>query len=91
MTQEVEVVYDGEVLRLCNPVKLKKNGHYKVLIKIEEEIESGNAWDVLKSMAGTIEGPEDWSEELDHYLYGKGISFSFFQMKEIPWNRVIFI
>ena len=38
--------------------------------KIEEEIESGNAWDILKSMAGTIEGPEDWSEELDHYLYG---------------------
>lgn len=69
MTQEVEVIYDGEVLRLCNPVKLKKNNHYRVLIEIEEEEVSGNAWDVLKSMTGTIEGPEDWSEELDHYLY----------------------
>ena len=29
-----------------------------------------NAWSVLKSMEGTIEGPYDWSSELDHYLYG---------------------
>ncbi len=30
----------------------------------------GNAWSVLKSMMGTVEGPSDWSKELDHYLYG---------------------
>ena len=29
-----------------------------------------NAWDVLSKYAGTVEGPEDWSEEHDHYLYG---------------------
>jgi hypothetical protein len=28
------------------------------------------AWAVLKSMTGTLEGPADWSQELDHYLYG---------------------
>jgi hypothetical protein len=27
-------------------------------------------WDVLSKYAGTVEGPEDWSEEHDHYLYG---------------------
>jgi hypothetical protein len=32
--------------------------------------ESGNAWDVLESLAGTIEAPADWSQEHDHYLYG---------------------
>lgn len=31
---------------------------------------SGDAWSVLKSMMGTVEGPPDWSSELDHYLYG---------------------
>lgn len=29
-----------------------------------------DAWAVLKSMMGTVEGPSDWSSELDHYLYG---------------------
>jgi hypothetical protein len=28
------------------------------------------AWSVLRSMAGTVEGPPDSSRELDHYLYG---------------------
>jgi hypothetical protein len=32
--------------------------------------ESGNAWDVLGSLTGTIEAPADWSVEHDHYLYG---------------------
>jgi hypothetical protein len=31
---------------------------------------SGNAWDVLESLIGTIEAPTDWSSEHDHYLYG---------------------
>lgn len=31
---------------------------------------SGNAWDVLESLTGTIEAPTDWSAEHDHYLYG---------------------
>ena len=29
-----------------------------------------NAWDVLESLIGQVEGPEDWSEQHDHYLYG---------------------
>jgi hypothetical protein len=29
-----------------------------------------NAWDVLRAFAGTIEAPEDWAIEHDHYLYG---------------------
>ena len=28
------------------------------------------AWALLRSMTGTLEGPADWSQELDHYLYG---------------------
>ena len=31
---------------------------------------NGDAWAVLRSMMGTVEGPADWSSELDHYLYG---------------------
>jgi hypothetical protein len=31
---------------------------------------SGDAWDVLSSLTGTVEAPADWSSEHDHYLYG---------------------
>jgi hypothetical protein len=31
---------------------------------------SGNAWDVLESLTGTIEAPADWSKEHEHYFYG---------------------
>jgi hypothetical protein len=34
------------------------------------EVPSGDAWSVLESMMGTVEGPSDWSSEIDHYLYG---------------------
>lgn len=27
-------------------------------------------WAILESMMGTIDGPTDWSSDLDHYLYG---------------------
>lgn len=31
---------------------------------------SGNAWDVLESLTGTVGASSDWSAEHDHYLYG---------------------
>ena len=34
------------------------------------EKDGSRAWAVLRSMTGTLEGPADWSQELDHYLYG---------------------
>jgi hypothetical protein len=38
--------------------------------KDDQASRKGDAWAVLKSMMGTVEGPADWSSELDHYLYG---------------------
>ena len=32
--------------------------------------DGSRAWAVLRSMTGTLEGPADWAQELDHYLYG---------------------
>ena len=31
---------------------------------------TADAWDLLDSLTGTLEGPEDWAEQLDHYFYG---------------------
>ncbi len=49
------------------------NKRYKIQIVSQEnsaEKPSENAWDILESLAGTIDAPEDWSSEHDHYLYG---------------------
>jgi hypothetical protein len=27
-------------------------------------------WDVLEDLAGTIDAPDDWASQHDHYLYG---------------------
>ncbi len=35
-----------------------------------EDNKSRDVWNVLENLAGTIEAPEDWSNEHNHYLYG---------------------
>ena len=32
--------------------------------------EGKTAWDALRSHAGSVDMPEDWAKEHDHYLYG---------------------
>jgi hypothetical protein len=27
-------------------------------------------WDKLRGVAGTVEGPEDWARNHDHYIHG---------------------
>jgi hypothetical protein len=50
---------------------LPDNLQQKVLTLRQEHLqESGNAWDVLESLTGTVEAPADWSAEHDHSLYG---------------------
>ena len=70
MTQTIEAIFDGKVLKPCTPLHLKKNKHYKVQIEVEDKKTLGNAWDILDEMTGSIEAPEDWAKEHDHYLYG---------------------
>lgn len=70
-TKTITAIFDGEVLRPEDPVDLKPNTRY--LLTVEQEVQEArtqNAWDVLKECAGTVEGPEDWAAEHDHYLYG---------------------
>jgi hypothetical protein len=36
----------------------------------EKEVVAGDALVLLEKLAGTIDAPEDWADEHDHYLYG---------------------
>jgi hypothetical protein len=67
----ISVLFDGEVLRPDTPPDLEPNTRYVAVIQVEDakgDVES--AWDVLEHFAGTIDAPDDWASEHDHYLYG---------------------
>jgi len=71
MAKTFTAVFDGQVFHPEGPVDFKPNARY--MLTVEQEVpESGaqSAWDTLGELAGTIEGPEDWAAEHDHYLYG---------------------
>jgi hypothetical protein len=69
MNKQLTVRFDGKVFHPEKKIELTPNTRYIISI-ISEEKETKNAWDILEDMAGTIEAPEDWSKEHDHYLYG---------------------
>ena len=69
-TKILHAIFDGEVLKPEETVDLEPNVRYLVTIERKEAITEQNLWDVLSDFTGTVEGPEDWSEEHDHYLYG---------------------
>jgi hypothetical protein len=67
------VTFDGSVFYPETSLELEPNKRYKIQIiskELSSEKPSENAWDVLESLAGTIDAPDDWSSEHDHYLYG---------------------
>jgi len=68
----VDAIFDGEVLRPQEPLTLTPNHHYSITIDepTPEAPDTEDAWSVLRSLAGSYDGPADWSTEHDHYIYG---------------------
>ena len=71
MNKRVTAVYDGQVLRPDAPLDLELDKRYIITIQPDGKASpQEDAWDILESLAGSIEAPSDWSIEHDHYLYG---------------------
>ena len=59
-----------ELLRVWQQsLVLQQNAAMPPLSQVTPE-QPKTAWTVLRTHAGSIEMPEDWSKEHDHYLYG---------------------
>ena len=72
MTQTVEAVYDGKVLRPETALSLEPNTRVRVTIELVKE-NGDNAASFLRTARSlALEGPADWSANLDQYLYGNG-------------------
>ncbi len=72
MTQTTTAVFDGLALHPDLPLDLEPNRRYKISVEVEPEAQTGNddVWSLLEKLSGSVDAPEDWSAEHDHYLYG---------------------
>ena len=69
MTLTFDAVYDGKAFLPVKPIRMEPNTHVRIVIVTEPEpVESGSFLDVAESLE--LEGPPDWSVNLDEYLYG---------------------
>jgi predicted DNA-binding antitoxin AbrB/MazE fold protein len=68
MTTTIEAIFDGEVLRPEQPLKLEPNTRVTLVVTAPDTDEVGESFlDIAMSIH--LEGPADWSENLDRYLY----------------------
>ena len=70
MTETLYATFDGEVLRLERPVSLAPNTRVRVVIETTEDEEAEPVSFLQTAQALRLDGPKDWSERLDDYLYG---------------------
>lgn len=69
MTKTIHATFDGEVLRPDEPLAIPANT--RVLITITTGPQRARPEGFLETAEGLqLEGPTDWSERLDDYLYG---------------------
>ena len=69
MDKVVDATFDGEVVRLDEPLDEKPNTRVKVLIK-DSTIDRSSASFIDVARALKLRGPSDFSRNLDKYLYG---------------------
>jgi hypothetical protein len=67
MVLTIDAVFDGKVFRPSQPVTLPPNT--RVLIEVTaDDTQAISFLDVAEALA--LDGPPDWSVQLDKYLYG---------------------
>ena len=71
MTRKITAVFDGRDLKPADRLDLEPNKQYLVTIEdLPEAAPPGSAWSALEFLTGSVEAPQDWASEHDHYLYG---------------------
>jgi hypothetical protein len=69
MTQTLEATYDGEVIRLDDPIELEPNTRVRITIETEliPKRKGKSFLQTAKSL--NLKGPSDWSARFEDYLY----------------------
>ena len=71
MTLTVEAIYDGSVLRLEKSLELEPNTRVRLTVEVLPSAAAPPASFLRTARSLNLNGPPDWSANLDHYLYGE--------------------
>ncbi len=70
MSQTVEAVYDGSVLRPETALRLEPNTRVRLTVEVLAPSEAPPQSFLRTARDLGLSGPADWSANLDSYLYG---------------------
>jgi predicted DNA-binding antitoxin AbrB/MazE fold protein len=71
MTQTLEAIFDGNVLRLEQPLEIKQGTRVRITIEALPSTIMSTPHSFLQTARSLqLDGPHDWSEKIDEYLYG---------------------
>ncbi len=73
MSEILEAIFDGEVLRPVKPIALRPNSRVKITIEtaVTAEPKREQSSFLQTACSLNLEGPADWAENIDAYLYGE--------------------
>jgi hypothetical protein len=70
MTKTIQAIFDGKVLHPEEPLPLEPNTRVQLTLEVPPT-PAAKPMSFLETAASLkLQGPADWSERLDHYLYG---------------------
>ena len=70
MVKTVEALFDGTVFHPTEPIALAPNTRVRMTIETVAPAESAAASFLRTARALNLDGPPDWSANIDEYLYG---------------------
>ncbi len=70
MDKTIEALYDGSVLRPVEPLTLEPNTRVWIVIEIVPPITEMPTSFLRTARSLNLDGPSDWSANLEDYLYG---------------------
>jgi predicted DNA-binding antitoxin AbrB/MazE fold protein len=71
MTRTVEAVFDGEVIRPDEPLDLEPNTRVRITVEDKLKAEPKRRSFLRTARSLNLDGPSDWSERIEEYLYGR--------------------
>ena len=70
MIKKIDAIFDGDVLRPAEPLNLKPNTRVSITVDVPEANLEDHGSFLETALSLGLEGPADWSDKIDSYLYG---------------------
>ena len=71
MSTTIDATFDGAVFRPNEPVDLKPNTPVRLTVETQTAKPASHASFLQTARSLNLQGPPDWSENLDKHLYGE--------------------